>query len=74
MKLASKRRDGARVARRHDAPATPCDRLLASPHIDRATKERLCSERASLNPYELSRRIEAHLRLLWQTQRTPAAK
>jgi hypothetical protein len=61
-KLHSKERHGARVRRRHDTPTTPCDRLLASKHINAATKRRLRAERAALNPFDLARRIEQALR------------
>jgi len=48
-KLVSKDRHGAKVRRRHDRPTTPCDRLLASPHLAKATKARLRAERAALH-------------------------
>ncbi len=60
-KLLSKERHGAKVQRRHDAPQTPCDRLLKSVHVDAETKERLRATRAGLNPFELARRIEEAL-------------
>jgi hypothetical protein len=65
-KLVSKERHGAKVQRRHDRPATPCDRLLASAHIDAATKARLRAERAALNPFALARKIEVSLRAILQ--------
>ena len=60
-KLISKDRHGAKIKRRHDAPQTPCDRLLASDAIDAATKARLRATRAALNPFELQRRLEKAL-------------
>jgi hypothetical protein len=33
FKLKSKTRDGARVSKKYHAPATPCDRLLASASV-----------------------------------------
>lgn len=63
-KLHSKERHGAKVQRRHDKPATPCDRLLACEHIDAPTKQRLKATRAALNPFELARRIESTLRTI----------
>lgn len=57
QKLVSKTRSGARVTRRYDTAATPHQRLLASPHLDRAAKQRLTREHDALNPAELSRQI-----------------
>ena len=65
-KLISKDRHGAKIKRRHDAPQTPCDRLLASDAIDPATKARLRATRAALNPFELQRRLEQALRPVLQ--------
>ena len=73
MKLVSKHRDGARVSRRHDTPATPCDRLLASPHVAEAAKAALRARRAQLDPFKLSRLVESQLRLVWQANRPPSA-
>jgi len=69
MKLVSKHRLGAKISRRHDTPATPCDRLLASPHVDEDTKAALRARRAQLDPFKLSQRVETLLRLVWQTNR-----
>src|SRR3546814_5970722 len=44
FKLAEKRRDGARVIKRHHAPATPCQRLLDDPRTTGAVRDRLRSE------------------------------
>jgi hypothetical protein len=33
-KLEEKRREGAKVKRRHDKPLTPCERLLGSPDVE----------------------------------------
>jgi len=61
MKLLSKDRHGAKVRRRHDAPMTPCDRLLQCPQITAETKRRLARERAELDPFELQSRLEEAL-------------
>ena len=73
-KLVSKRRDGARISRRHDRPATPCDRLLSSPHVGEAAKENLRALRARLDPFELSLRVETLLRRVWQANRSAPVK
>ena len=57
FKLASKQRDGARVARKYFPPATPCRRLMAHPSTSEATKERLLALEASLDPIDLLARM-----------------
>ena len=61
-KLLSKERQGAKVQRRHDAPTTPCDRLLTCAQVDEATKNALRNQRTKLNPFDLARKIEKALR------------
>ncbi len=62
MKLVSKERHGAKIKRRHDAPRTPCERLLASTAISAKTKRQLRARRAALNPFELHQELEERLR------------
>jgi len=57
VKLIAKERRGARVRKRYDTPATPCQRLLALKALDEATAARLAAEYLSLNPAELRRRL-----------------
>jgi hypothetical protein len=57
FKLLDKTRDGSRVAKRYDKPATPCDRLLAHPAVNTAAKEALQERRSKLDPVELLHRI-----------------
>ncbi len=61
-KLVKKDRHGAKIKRRHDAPRTPCERLLESGHISSEVKARLRAQRAALNPFELHQRLEQALR------------
>jgi hypothetical protein len=56
-KLIAKTRVGARVTKRYDRPATPCQRLLASPHLSDVVKSRLEARYERLNPVALKRRI-----------------
>jgi hypothetical protein len=51
FKLREKRRDGGQIIKRHDAPLTPCDRLL--PHLSVAKQRQLRRLRNSLDPFEL---------------------
>jgi hypothetical protein len=41
FKLREKRREGAKVIKRYDVPATPYERALAHPKLSRAIKRRL---------------------------------
>lgn len=53
FKLISKTRDGARVSKRYDKPATPCDRLLAHEAVSTEVKDALRAQRERLDPVEL---------------------
>jgi hypothetical protein len=62
VKLRERWREGARLRRRHDAPTTPCQRLLACPTLDQRAKTRLIAMRRKLDPFDLHRQVEAALR------------
>lgn len=64
-KLVGKRRCGARVTKRYDAPRTPYQRLRESGVLADATRDRLEQEVRASNPADLQRRIESALRRLW---------
>lgn len=53
FKLKSKSREGTKVIKKYHPPMTPCERVLASPKIDDATKEKLRQQRDSLDPVQL---------------------
>jgi hypothetical protein len=59
FKLKQKQREGAKVIKHYDPPATPCDRLLASQHLTGDQKERLETLRASLDPLRLLKEIRS---------------
>lgn len=65
-KLVSKTRDGAKVTKRYDTPATPYARVLASEHVTDAAKRRLTKRHESLNPVALKRRITELQHRLYQ--------
>jgi len=71
VKLLEKRREGARIIKRHDKPKTPYERLLASGLLDPVGEARLRREHERLNPFELKRQIDAALR---QIQRPPSRR
>jgi hypothetical protein len=71
VKLKEKTRDGAKVKRVYDAPATPYQRLLDSPHVSARDKKRLKAYYETLNPADLHRRILALQKKLDKMARRP---
>ena len=65
MKLIEKRREQGKYRKSYDTPQTPCDRLLACPQVDAATKRRLKKQRAALDPIALSELLEEKLAALF---------
>lgn len=75
FKLRSKTRDGAKVHKYYHRPATPCDRLLNSEHLDAEAKKQLREQKADLDPLELLhaiREIQAALAALADSNSTGA--
>lgn len=68
LKLREKCRQGSRIVKRYEAACTPCQRLLASRWIDRATKRRLREQLAALNPFAMKKEIDQQLKMIWDTQ------
>lgn len=54
-KLLEKTRDGSKLYRKYDSPATPYHRLLASDKVTAEVKEALTATYRSLNPAQLAR-------------------
>lgn len=63
-RLLSKTRNGARVTKHYDVPATPCMRLLASDVIPEAVKEHLRAVAENLDPLSLLDEIRSCQRTL----------
>jgi hypothetical protein len=61
VRLVSKKRVGAKLKRRYDAPRTPLERLLEHPASDRASLARLLALRDSLDPFALSGSVDRQL-------------
>ena len=57
FKLRDKSRDGFKVKRTYEPPATPCDRLLKHPAVDDQMKEKLQLQCKQLDPVKLLHRI-----------------
>jgi len=58
MKLKSKERVGSRVKKCYDQALTPYQRVLQSPLVGKAAKDRLRAKYVTLNPAALKRKIE----------------
>jgi hypothetical protein len=71
IKLIDKRRDGGRIYKRYEAPATPYRRALRSEHIPDEVKKGLTETFDSLNPVQLKREMLTILDKLRQL-RVPA--
>jgi hypothetical protein len=61
VKLIEKRRVGARIRRRYDAPQTPLERVEACTQVDREKVRALQRLRARLDPIALAERIDQQL-------------
>jgi hypothetical protein len=73
FKLASKHRDGAKVAKSYHPPQTPCERLLRA-DIPAAAKSKLQEISATLDPLKLleeMRAVQAHLAALADGESPP---
>lgn len=57
-KLILKERRGSKYYKKYDKPATPCDRLLASKHINELQKTHLTEKKINLDPYKLRMLID----------------
>jgi hypothetical protein len=59
FKLKEKRREGAKVIKRYHDPATPYERAMAHPKLDKAVKRRLHTQYRTLDPVVLLAEIRA---------------
>jgi hypothetical protein len=55
--------------KRYDAPATPCQRLLASPQLNQAQLTALTEQRLNLDPYQLRTLIDAKPQTIFRNLR-----
>lgn len=62
MKLTEKVRVGGKYRKKYDKPKTPADRVLAWKGVDRKQAARIRKNQHALNPFELSRAVEASLK------------
>lgn len=66
MKLVEKTREGSKVRKKYDSPATPCDRLLSCPKVSESQKKKPRASRAQLDPMDLSEELEKRLGEIFQ--------
>lgn len=64
FKLKSKTRQGAKVSKKYEAPATPYERLLASDRVTNDCKEQLRQIFSALDPVQLLNQIREAQRIL----------
>jgi hypothetical protein len=62
VKLLDKEQVGSKTIKRHDSPKTPFQRIIDSPHIPQAIKEKLISQSLTLNPFILRKAMETKLK------------
>ena len=62
MKLIEKHRVKSTIIKRHDAPQTPLQRVLASPHVAPLTKRHLRILNEQLNPFDLQRQVSLKIK------------
>jgi len=65
LKLKEKSREGSRYKKRYHIPETPYQRVIASDAIPEAVRKQLRANHDTLNPFDLKRRIEAKLKLIF---------
>jgi hypothetical protein len=66
MKLLSKERDGAKVAKKYDRAQTPYQRVLASGVLTDATRQRLEGIYPALDPVKLRKQLETLQKAFWR--------
>jgi hypothetical protein len=64
VKLQNKVRIGSQIKKQHDAPKTPCQRVLMTRLLPREIKQRLLDLQQSLNPYELHKSVQRQIKTI----------
>jgi len=72
MKLIEKRRVKSKIIKRHDPPATPLARVLASPHVNPHTKRQLTLLNNELNPFDLQQSVTAKIKRILKLATVPS--
>jgi len=76
MKLIQKRRIKSKIVKRHSAPLTPLQRVLASPDVLPDTKRQLRLLALQLNPFDLQRLVSTKIKRILRlaTPASPSAR
>jgi len=74
LKLKRKTRVGSRTIRKYAKAQTPCQRLLACPHLSTERKTQLRDRLAELNPIQLKNKLEEQLKILFDQMRIRSAR
>jgi len=74
LKLKSKTRVGSKTVRKYAKAQTPCQRLLACPHLSAEQKAQLRTRLKSLNPIQLKGKLEEQLKNLFDQMRKRSAQ
>jgi len=69
VKLLAKRRVGSTIVKVHDVAKTPYARVLESPQVSEAVKQRLTDQLRGLNPFHLRQAIDQQIRRIRQLAR-----
>ena len=69
LKLQSKAREGSKWVRKHSKPVTPAQRLLDHPDTPEITKEKLTMHIKTLNPFDIQKRIQRKLKIIFKQLR-----
>ena len=69
LKLKGKSRVDGKVKKVYDEAHTPYQRVIASPHVIQADKERLSQLFVSLDPVQLKRSLDQRLQIIWEKHR-----
>src|SRR6202142_4277859 len=66
VKLLAKERIASKTIKRYDIPKTPYQRVIESPHVEEAVKQKLKSQMTSLDPFALRQAIEEKLKVIFK--------
>ncbi len=71
VKLIAKNRVGPKRIKRYDAPKTPAQRVMESPHVEPSVKQTLAKQLEELNPFVLRKAIDNRLKKVFAVNTRP---
>ena len=71
VKLIAKERIGSKTIKHHDAPKTPYQRIMESPHIQESSKRALTKQLDNLNPFLLRKSMDKKLNKIFSINNKP---